>query len=181
MRIESRDTSAPLPFDLTIVALILLVFRVLIPMIADVMRLVHAPTAVVFEARVIAPVVPKLDALLHGMPVEVIIIFPGQRAASACVEDTAEQLVCSAALVRVHMLHPLSGVPRLQIEELVRNIVGAPKQIHYLCRSLIVDNPVIRHQCNLPCRPELPPISKKTMHSVRRACGPASLCLHHCI
>ena len=145
VRVESQDTSTPFPLDPAIVALKSFLLRVLFPMVADVVRLVRAHVGVVHKSCIRAPVIPKPDALSRGIPMEEIVVFFGQRAVSARIEDTAKSLVCSAALIRVQMQHPLSITPCLQSEVLVRSVDCAPKQIHDFRGSLILNAPIIGH------------------------------------
>ena len=114
-------------------------------MVANVVRLVRAIVGVVHEIGITAPVVPKPDAFLRWVAVEKVVVLFRQRTDSACVQNTTEPLVGSAALIRVQMQHPLSVTPCLRSQISFRSVKGAPKQIHYSLGSCTHLIPVIRH------------------------------------
>ena len=86
--IESKDTSTPFPLDPTIATLEMLLLRVLIPMVANVVRLVRAIVGVVHEIGFSAPVVPRPDGFLRWVAVEEIVILFRQCTVSAFVQNT---------------------------------------------------------------------------------------------
>ena len=82
-------------------------------MVANVVGPVRALFGLVCEIGIRASVVPELDALPRRVPMKEVVVFFGERAVSAGVEDTAKPSVCTAALIRVQMQHPLSVAPCL--------------------------------------------------------------------
>ena len=49
-------------------------------------------------------------------------------------------------------------------------VVSTPKQIHNVFGSFVLQFPIVRHQSNLPSRPELPPVTEKhCIHSAEHA------------
>ena len=99
-----------------------------------------------------------------------------RRAIPACAEYAAEPLVCTAAIVRAQMRHPLFPAPLLQ-GQMPHKTHCAHANITTLSRGrLDRDHAGVRHQDNLSRRPRLPRIfNKQRVHSAEDTQGGLSI------